>query len=280
MTSEQERRYSRHILLDGMGTEGQERLMNSKVLLIGAGGLGSPNALYLAAAGVGTIGIADADMVSMSNLQRQVVHFTDDVGKAKVQSAAEKMHRINPEIKVITHDCFITQDNALDIIKDYDFIIDCTDSFASKYLVNDACVMANKPFCAGGVVRYGAQVMTHVPGSACYRCVFPEPPAENDVETCSTVGVLGSVVGIMGAIQATEAIKYLAGVGELLTNQLLLVDALTMNFSSLQFLPNAECPVCGSHPTITQLEEYSFQPCRVKKGQSGVPADSTASLSK
>ncbi|MBQ0062053.1 MAG: HesA/MoeB/ThiF family protein [Bacteroidales bacterium] len=255
-------RYSRHILLEGFGKEGQQKLLQSKVLLIGAGGLGSPNALYLAAAGVGTIGIADADTVSLSNLQRQVIHFTQDIGKPKVESAAEKIRQINPDVKVVTYDQFISQANASEIISDYDFIIDCTDSFASKYLVNDACVMAHKPFCAGGVVKYGAQVMTHVPGSACYRCIFPEPPAENDVETCATVGVLGSVVGIMGSIQATEAIKYLTGIGELLTNKLLIVDALSMNFQSIAFNQNKECSLCGEHPTITELEEYSFQPCR------------------
>lgn len=234
-------------------------------MLIGAGGLGSPNALYLAAAGVGTIGIADADLVDLSNLQRQVIHFAEDVGRAKVESAAEKMRRINPDINVVTYDKFLTEDNVMDIIADYDFIIDCTDSFASKYLINDACVMAGKPFCAGGVVKYGAQVMTHVPGTACYRCIFPEPPAENDVETCSTVGVLGSVVGIMGSIQATEAIKYLVGVGELLTDKLLILDALTMNFQTLEFSHNSQCALCGTNPTITQLSEYSFQPCRTKK---------------
>ena len=255
-------RYSRHILLEGFGKEGQQKLLQSKVLLIGAGGLGSPNALYLAAAGVGTIGISDADTVSLSNLQRQVIHFTQDIGKPKVESAAEKIRQINPDVKVVTYDQFISQVNASEIISDYDFIIDCTDSFASKYLVNDACVMAHKPFCAGGVVKYGAQVMTHVPGSACYRCIFPEPPAENDVETCATVGVLGSVVGIMGSIQATEAIKYLTGIGELLTNKLLIVDALSMNFQSIAFNQNKVCSLCGEHPTITELEEYSFQPCR------------------
>ena len=258
-------RYSRHILLEGFGKEGQQKLLQSKVLLIGAGGLGSPNALYLAAAGVGTIGISDADTVSLSNLQRQVIHFTQDIGKPKVESAAEKIRQINPDVKVVTYDQFISQANASEIISDYDFIIDCTDSFASKYLVNDACVMAHKPFCAGGVVKYGAQVMTHVPGSTCYRCIFPEPPAENDVETCATVGVLGSVVGIMGSIQATEAIKYLTGIGELLTNKLLIVDALSMTFQSIAFNQNKECSLCGEHPTITELEEYSFQPCRKKK---------------
>lgn len=258
-------RYSRHILLEGFGKEGQQKLSQSKVLIIGAGGLGSPNALYLAAAGVGTIGIADADVVSLSNLQRQVIHFTEDINKPKVESAAEKMRRVNPDVKVITHHSFITKDNALKIVEDYDFILDCTDSFASKYLINDACLLAGKPFCAGGVVKYGAQVMTHVPGSACYRCLFPEPPAENEVETCSTVGVLGSVVGIMGSIQATEAIKYLTGIGELLTDKLLMVDALTMTFNTMQFSRNTDCPLCGTHPVITELKEYSFQPCRARK---------------
>lgn len=258
-------RYSRHILLEGFGKEGQQKLSQSKVLIIGAGGLGSPNALYLAAAGVGTIGIADADVVSLSNLQRQVIHFTEDINKPKVTSAAEKMRRINPDVNVITHPCFLTEDNALEMMTDYDFILDCTDSFASKYLINDACLLAGKPFCAGGVVKYGAQVMTHVPGSACYRCLFPEPPDENEVETCSTVGVLGSVVGIMGSIQATEAIKYLTGIGELLTDKLLMVDALTMTFNTMQFSRNTDCPLCGTHPVITELKEYSFQPCRARK---------------
>lgn len=257
-------RYSRHVLLQGFGMEGQQRLLDAKVLIIGAGGLGAPNALYLAAAGVGTIGIADADVVSVSNLQRQIIHFTDDINKTKVESAAEKMRRMNPDVNIVTYDRYVTEDNAPHIISGYDFIIDCTDSYASKYLVNDACVMMGKPFCAGGVVRYGAQVMTHVPGSACYRCIFPEPPSPNEVETCSTVGVLGSVVGIMGSIQATEAIKYLTGVGDLLTDSLLMIDALTMSFTTMHFCHNAGCPVCGEHPTITELTEYSFQPCRVK----------------
>ncbi|MCQ2335101.1 MAG: HesA/MoeB/ThiF family protein [Paludibacteraceae bacterium] len=255
-------RYSRHILLEGFGEAGQEKLLRSKVLLVGAGGLGSPNALYLAAAGVGTIGIVDADVVSLSNLQRQVIHFTEDIHRLKVDSAAEKMRKINPDINVITYETFLTEDNAAEIIGDYDFIIDCTDSYASKYLVNDACVLTGKPFSAGGVLKYAAQIMTHVPGSACYRCFFPEPPGENDVQTCSMVGVLGSVVGIMGTIQATEAIKYLTGVGELLTDKLLIVDALTMDFQRIQMASNPDCPLCGKHPSITTLAEYSFRPCK------------------
>lgn len=259
------KRYSRHILLEGFGEEGQQRLKAGKVLIIGAGGLGSPCALYLAAAGVGTIGIADADVVSLTNLQRQVIHFNDDIGALKVDSAAEKMRRMNPEVKVETYSSFITEDNAMDLIKDYDFIIDCTDSYASKYLVNDACVLLGKPFCCGGVVRYGGQIMTHVPGTACYRCLFPEPPADNEVETCATVGVLGPAVGIMGTIQATEAVKYLAGIGTLLTNAILAFDTLTMGFQRFDIGQNPQCRLCGSNPTITQLTEYSYQPCRLKK---------------
>lgn len=257
------KRYSRHILLDGIGKEGQQRISQGKVLLIGAGGLGSPCAMYLAAAGVGTIGIADGDIVSLSNLQRQVIHFTEDAGKLKVDSAEEKIKRINPEVAVAKVAVFINSENASEIIKDYDFIIDCTDSFASKYLVNDACVMAGKAFCCGGVVKWGGQIMTHVPGTACYRCIFPEPVAENELETCSTVGVLGPAVGIMGTIQAAEAVKYLVGGLPLLTNSLLTFDARSMQFNRFEFAKDEGCPLCGNKPTIKELKEYSFKPCKL-----------------
>lgn len=258
-------RYSRHLLLEGFGEEGQRRLSNSSVLIIGAGGLGSPCAMYLAAAGVGTIGIADGDVVSLSNLQRQVIHYTNDVGRQKVASAAAKMAMLNPDVKVEAYDTFVTKDNIMQLIAPYHFILDCTDSFASKYLVNDACVLAGKPFCCGGVVKYSGQIMTHVPGSACYRCLFPSPPPENEVETCSTVGVLGPAVGVMGTIQAAEAVKYLAGVGRLLTNALLTFDTLTMQFMRLDVSRNPDCVLCGNHPVITDVDEYSFQPCRITK---------------
>lgn len=256
-------RYSRHILLDGIGKEGQQRITQGKVLLIGAGGLGSPCALYLTAAGVGTIGIVDGDIVSLSNLQRQIIHFNDDLGKAKVDSAAEKMKRMNPEVKVITYDQMLTAGNALDIIGDYDFIIDCTDSFAAKYLVNDACIMAGKAFCCGGVVRWGGQIMTHIPGTACYRCIFPEPVAENELETCSTVGVLGPAVGIMGTIQAAEAVKYLVGGLPLLTDSLLTFDSRSMQFNRFDFAKDDSCPACGIKTTTKELKEYSFKPCKL-----------------
>ena len=267
MNTEQKRRYSRHIQLEGFGAEGQERLLAGKVLLVGAGGLGSPCALYLAASGVGTIGLVDGDVVSLSNLQRQVIHFGDDIGKDKVMSAREKMHRMNPDVHVETYPTFLTEDNAMQIISGYDFVIDCTDSFASKYLVNDACVMAGKAFCCGGVVKWGGQVMTHVPGSACYRCLFPEPPAASQVETCSMVGVLSPAVGIMGTIQASEAVKYLSGTGELIVNTLLTFDARNMQFERWDFEPDRHCALCGETPSITILQEYAFQPCR-KNNQS------------
>jgi len=255
-------RYSRHLLLRGFGDEGQERLLNSKVLIAGAGGLGSPCALYLAAAGVGTIGVADGDLVSLSNLQRQIIHATEDVGRNKAASAAEKMQRANADIQLRTYEQFLTEDNILDVIAPYDFVLDCTDSYASKYLINDACVMAGKAFCCGGVVEYAGQLMTHVPGAACYRCLFPEPPAERHLQTCSTVGVLGPAVGIMGSMQAAEALKFLTGIGELLTNQLLVFDSLDMTFQKFAVARDASCSLCGSDPTVTQLREYSFQPCR------------------
>ena len=183
------------------------RLLQSKVLLVGAGGLGSPVALYLAAAGVGTIGIVDGDTVSLTNLQRQVLHCTPDVGRPKVEVAKERISTLNPDVKVETYECYLSEANAMGLIRPYDFIIDGTDNFATKYLVNDACVMLEKAFSMGGINRFSGQLMTHVPGSACYRCLFPEPPAKQDVETCAMVGVLGSIAGMLGTVQATECIK-------------------------------------------------------------------------
>lgn len=265
LTHEQQLRYNRHLILDGFGTEAQLKLLRSKVLLVGVGGLGSPVALYLAATGVGTIGLVDGDMVSLTNLQRQVIHATSSVGQLKVDSAAERIKDLNPDVQVVKHPYFLTEDNAAGLIKEYDFIIDGSDNFATKYLVNDACVMEGKPFSIGGILRYSGQLMTHVPGSACYRCLFPEPPAMNEVETCSMVGVLGSIAGMLGTVQATECIKYLTGVGELLTDSLLTFDALTMNWNRLEVSRNRECALCGTHPSITEIVEYAFKPCSRKK---------------
>ncbi len=261
MNREQSRRYSRHLLLDGFGLEGQQRLLDARVLIVGIGGLGSPIALYLAAAGVGTLGLVDGDTVSLTNLQRQIIHGTPDVGRSKVDSAAESIIRVNPEVKVEKHELFLNEDNALDIIRDYDFVVEGSDNFSAKYLVNDACVMLGKPFCIGGINRYAGQVMTHRPGTACYRCLFPEPPAREDVETCAMVGVLGTIAGMLGTIQATEVVKCIVGVGEPLYNQLLTFDALSMQWNKLSFQHNEDCPLCGSHPTITKLKEYAYKPC-------------------
>lgn len=265
LTSEQKRRYNRHLILDGFGMEGQQRLLNAKVLVVGAGGLGSPIALYLAAAGVGTLGIIDGDVVSLSNLQRQIIHFSSDVNRPKVESAMEKILKVNPDVKVVCHEMFLTEDNALDIIGQYDYVLDGTDNFSPKYLINDACVMLGKPFSMGGISRYTGQLMTHVPGSACYRCLFPEPPAMQDVETCSITGVLGSIAGICGTLLATECIKYFIGNGDLLIDAFLTFDALSMQFNRFDFHRNEDCAVCGDQPTISSLKEYAFQPCSKRK---------------
>ena len=261
LTEEELLRYSRHILLKDVGVEGQEKIRNGKVLVVGAGGLGAPVALYLAAAGVGTIGIVDGDVVDLSNLQRQVIHFTGDVGHPKVESARDKMLAINPNVKVNTIREFLMSDNALDIIKDYDFIVDGTDNFPVKFLINDACVMAGKPFSHGGILRFEGQTFTHLPGTACYRCLFKSPPPANAVPTCSQAGVLGAIAGMLGTIQAAETLKYLTGVGELLTNKLLTFNAKTMDFRKINTRRQASCAICGDNPTITELIDYEQAVC-------------------
>ena len=263
LTNEQIERYSRHIILKEVGAKGQKKLLNARVLIIGAGGLGAPAALYLAAAGVGTIGIADADTVDLSNLQRQVIHTTADIGKPKVQSAKESMEAINPDVNVITYHKFLTGDKILDMIKDYDFILDGTDNFPAKFLINDACVMAGKPFSHAGIIRFKGQLMTYVPGQGpCYRCVFRDPPPKDAVPTCRQAGVIGAMGGVIGSLQAMEAVKYIIGQGELLTGSLLTYDALTMQFRKVR-LPNdtSDCPVCGTHPTITKLIDCEQTVC-------------------
>lgn len=257
-------RYSRHILLQDVGVEGQEKIREARVLVIGAGGLGAPVALYLAAAGVGTIGIADGDVVDLSNLQRQIIHFTPDVGKAKVTSAKEKINLINPHVKVNTHKEFLSSDNIMDIINDYDFIVDGTDNFPIKFLINDACVMAGKPFSHGGILRFEGQTFTHLPGTACYRCLFNTPPPTGSVPTCSQAGVLGAIAGMLGTIQAAEVLKYLTGIGDLLTNKLLIFNAKTMDFRKVNTHRHDKCPICGTNPTITTLIDYELPPCELK----------------
>jgi thiazole biosynthesis adenylyltransferase ThiF len=262
-TNEQLERYSRHIILQEIGVKGQKKLMQGKVLIIGAGGLGAPAAMYLAAAGVGTIGIVDADEVDLSNLQRQIIHATADVGKPKVLSAKETMNAMNPDVTVNTYPEFVTSENVMDLIKDYDFIIDGTDNFPAKFLINDACVMAKKPFSHAGIIRFKGQLMTYVPGEGpCYRCVFRDPPPKNAVPTCKEAGVVGAMGGVIGSLQAMEAIKYLTGVGELLTGKLLTYDALKMEFRTIKLPAHvANCPVCGEHPTITELIDYEQVEC-------------------
>ena len=264
-TNEQLERYSRHIILKEVGVEGQKKLMNAKVLIIGAGGLGAPAALYLAAAGVGTIGIADADAVDLSNLQRQVIHSTNDVGKAKVESAAESMRAINPDVTVNTYRTFVNSGNILDLIEDYDFIMDGTDNFPAKFLINDACVMAKKPFSHAGIIRFQGQLMTYVPGEGpCYRCVFKDPPPRDAVPTCRQAGVIGAMGGVIGSLQAMEAVKYIIGQGQLLTGRLLTYDALKMNFRTVKLPMDKDCAICSDHPTITELIDYEQPGCDFK----------------
>lgn len=264
-TNEQLERYSRHIILQEVGVKGQKKLMNASVLIIGAGGLGAPAALYLAAAGVGTIGIVDADEVDLSNLQRQVIHTTNDVGKAKVKSAAETMEAINPDVTVKTYRTFVDSTNIMDLIKDYDFIIDGTDNFPAKFLINDACVMAEKPFSHAGIIRFKGQLMTYVPGEGpCYRCVFKNPPPKDAVPTCKQAGVIGAMGGVIGSLQAMEAIKYIIGKGDLLTGKLLTYDALKMEFHTIKLPKDDHCAVCGDEPTITELIDYEQAECDLK----------------
>lgn len=249
-------RYSRHLNLEGVGAEGQEKIKSARVLIIGAGGLGSPVAMYLAAAGLGTIGLADDDVVEVANLQRQVLYCDGDVGAHKADRGAARLKAQNPGVHVNVYRTRVDTENIRELIRDYDFIIDGVDNFPSKFLINDACVLEGKPFCHGGVVQFHGQVMTYVPGQGpCYRCIFEEIPPAGTVGNCSELGVMGAMVGIIGTIQAMEAMKYIVGTGELLTGSLLTVDGLTMNFRKVHF-PHAreDCPACGEHPSIREVE--------------------------
>ena len=265
-TNEQLERYSRHIILKEIGVKGQKKLLNAKVLIIGAGGLGAPAALYLAAAGVGTIGIVDADVVDLSNLQRQVIHTTDDIGKLKVESAAETMRAINPDVTVNTYHEFVSSANVMDLIRDYDFILDGTDNFPAKFLINDACVMAKKPFSHAGIIRFKGQLTTVVPGEGpCYRCIFKNPPPKDAVPTCKQAGVIGAMGGVIGSLQAMEAVKYITGTGELLVGYLLTYDALKMEFHKIKLPPRGKgCAVCSDTPAITELIDYEQVACELK----------------
>jgi molybdopterin-synthase adenylyltransferase len=266
-TDEELERYSRHIILKEIGVKGQKKIMNGSVLIIGAGGLGAPAAMYLAAAGVGRIGIADADVVDLSNLQRQVIHTTGDLGKPKVESAKETMLAINPEIEVETYHEFLTSKNILDIIKKYDFVLDGTDNFPAKFLINDACVMADKPFSHAGILRFRGQLMTVIPHETpCYRCVFHTMPPKDAIPSCKEAGLVGAMAGVIGSLQALEAIKFLTGAGDLLTGKLLTFDALKMKFHTITLPPRGEdCSVCSDHPEITELIDYEQPACDLRK---------------
>jgi molybdopterin/thiamine biosynthesis adenylyltransferase/rhodanese-related sulfurtransferase len=257
LTNEEILRYSRHLIMPEVGMEGQLKLKAAKVLCIGAGGLGSPLALYLAAAGVGTLGMVDFDVVDFTNLQRQIIHSTADVGRSKLQSAAEKVRAMNPEVELRTFETRLTSQNALELFRDFDIVVDGTDNFATRYLVNDACVLTGKPNVYGSIFRFEGQVSVFATENGpCYRCVYPEPPPPGLVPSCAEGGVLGVLPGLVGVMQATEAIKLILGVGEPLIGRLLLVDALAMKFRELKLRKDPDCPVCGQHRTITKLIDY------------------------
>ena len=257
LSHEEIKRYGRHLIMPEVGLEGQKKLKAASVLLVGAGGLGSPVALYLAAAGVGRIGIVDYDVVEYSNLHRQILHSTQDVGKPKLQSAKERINGINPHVDVLTHETQLTSANALEILRDYDVIVDGTDNFPTRYLVNDACALLKKPNVYGSIFRFDGQVSVfYAEQGPCYRCLYSEPPPPGLVPSCAEGGVLGVLPGIIGTIQASETIKLILGIGEPLIGKLLLLDALKVQFRQLKLRKNPECPICSEHPTIDKLIDY------------------------
>jgi adenylyltransferase/sulfurtransferase len=277
LTNEEVQRYSRHLILPEVGPDGQRRLKAGRVLCVGAGGLGSPAALYLAAAGVGTIGIIDFDAVDLSNLQRQIIHGTPDIGRSKLQSAKDRLNALNPHVKVESYETALTSKNALEIFRDYDIILDGTDNFATRYLVNDACVILNKPNAYGSIFRFEGQASVFATkGGPCYRCLYPEPPPPGLVPSCAEGGVLGVLPGVIGTIQATESVKLLLGAEGTLIGRLLLYDAWNMKFRELKLRRDPACPVCGDHPTVRELIDYD-QFCGVAPVQAApaaaVPAD-------
>ena len=253
LSKEQSERYARNLALREVGIQGQEKLREAKVLIIGAGGLGSPAAMYLAAAGIGTLGIADGDRVDVSNLQRQILHTDEDTGRAKVLSARETLNRLNPEVTVHAYETTVTAANIMNLIADYDFILDASDNFETKFLINDACVLAGKPFSHAGVIRFTGQLMTWVPGQGpCYRCIFGGPPPADAVPDGRQAGVIGAAAGVIGSLQAMEAVRYILGCGKLLTGYLLNCDFLTMEFRKIRLPVRVpDCGVCGDHPVIT-----------------------------
>src|SRR5687768_194170 len=257
LSKEEILRYSRHLIMPEVGMEGQLKLKSAKVLLVGTGGLGAPLGMYLAAAGIGRIGLVDFDVVDHTNLQRQIIHGTKDVGRKKLDSAADTMHDINPYVEIDKHEIALSSENALDVLKGYDIVIDGTDNFPTRYLVNDACVLLKKPNVYGSIFRFEGQATVFAyQGGPCYRCLYPEPPPPGLVPSCAEGGVLGILPGMIGIMQATEAVKLILGTGELLVGRLVLYDALAMRFRELKLRRNPECPACGDHPTIKELIDY------------------------
>lgn len=263
LTEDQIFRYSRHILLPEVGGVGQKRLLDARVFCVGVGGLGSPIALYLAAAGVGTIGIADSDQVDISNLQRQVLHYTEDIGKPKTHSAQEKLEKLNPDIKIAAYDSLITKDNIRDIVRGYDIVVDGSDNFPTRYLVNDACYFEKKTLVSGAIFQFEGQLSVFKPhsGGACYRCLYPELPPEGMMPSCQEAGILGAVAGTVGTLQAIETLKEILEIGDSLNDRLLIFNALKMSFDSVKVNKHPECRLCGDSPTIKEVTEYEQPQC-------------------
>jgi MoaD family protein len=285
LTREEVQRYSRHLIMPEVGMDGQRKLKAGSVVCIGAGGLGSPAAMYLAAAGIGTLGIVDFDTVDASNLHRQIIYGTSDVGRRKLEASGERIASLNPGVKVVEHETALTSKNALDILRDYDVVLDGTDNFQTRYLVNDACVLLGKPNAYGSIFRFDGQASVFaVKGGPCYRCLYPEPPPPGLVPSCAEGGVLGVLPGIIGIIQATEAIKLILGTGQPLVGRLLLYDALQMRFRELKLRRDPDCPVCGDHPTIRALVDYDafcgITPPQAQPAASGVPEVTVEELKK
>jgi len=276
LTSQEVVRYSRHLIMPEVGMDGQKRLKAASILLVGAGGLGSPLGLYLAAAGVGRIGIVDFDVVDFSNLQRQVLHGTPDVGRPKLQSAKDRLQAINPEVQIDLYETRLSSANALSILKPYDIVIDGTDNFPTRYLVNDACVLLKKPNVYGSIFRFDGQASVfYPPQGPCYRCLYPEPPPPGEVPSCAEGGVLGILPGLIGCIQATEGVKLILGKGSPLIGRLLLYDALTMKFQEFKVRRNPKCPMCGDKPSITTLIDYE-QFCGIRGQEAAAPTQAAS----
>ena len=256
LTPYQVSRYSRHIIMPQVGSVGQRKLLDAKVLMVGAGGLGSPISIYLTLAGVGTVGLVDFDDVDVTNLQRQILHFNDDIGRPKVVSAVETLEAYYPDTVVKVHEEPISSVNAMDIMEDYDIIVNGADNFPTRYLVNDAAYLSGKPLVDGSILLFDGQATTYLPGQGCYRCLFPSPPPPGEVPSCAEAGVLGMLPGMVGTIQATEVVKLILGVGDSLSGKLLLIDALSMDFRTVKIRRNPECPLCGDNPSVTELIDY------------------------